>query len=270
MRSIKQLFRLLFCSLLGLYLFSGCGKQTSPVSGSSPSSSIPDTSISAASTSPPEPEPTTPEHSELYIPGISVEDVILYFNEVCLDAEIIDAGDPSHLQKWNSPIYFMLHGQYTDEDLATLSAFTDWLNSIHGFPGIFQTQNPDQASLNFHFCPQEELLDLMGDHLRGLGGVDGAVTFRYADNVIYDAIICCRSDLDQFLRNSVILEELYNGLGPIQDTNLRSDSIIYAEFSEPQTLTEVDQLLLKLLYHPTLQCGMDAEACEAVIRQLYY
>ena len=267
MRSIKQLYRLLLCSLLGLYLFSGCGKQTSPVSGSSPSPSISDTSISAASTSPPEPEPTTPEHSELYIPGISVEDVILYFNEVCLDAEIIYTGDPSRLQKWDSPIYFMLHGQYTNEDLATLSAFTDWLNSIHGFPGIFQTQNPDQASLHIHFCSQQEMLNLMGDHFSGL---DGAVTFWYADDVIYNAIICCRTDLDQFLRNSVILEELYNGLGPIQDTNLRSDSIIYAEFSEPQTLTEVDQLLLKLLYHPRLECGMDAEACEAVIRQLYY
>ena len=267
MRSIKQLFRLLLCSLLGLYLLSGCGKPSSLPPNSSPASSTPDASISSESTSQPDPEATTPEHSELYIPGISVEDVILYFNEVCLDAEIIDAGDPSRLQKWNSPIYFMLHGQYTDEDLATLSAFTDWLNSIDGFPGIFQTQNPDQASLHIHFCSQQEMLNLMGNHLSGL---DGAVTFWYADDVIYNAIICCRTDLDQFLRNSVILEELYNGLGPIQDTNLRSDSIIYAEFSEPQTLTEVDQLLLKLLYHPTLQCGMDAEACEAVIRQLYY
>ena len=161
MRSIKQLFRLLLCSLLGLYLLSGCGKPSSLPPNSSPASSTPDASISSESTSQPDPEATTPEHSELYIPGISVEDVILYFNEVCLDAEIIDAGDPSRLQKWGSPIYVMLPGQYTDEDLATLSAFTDWLNSIDGFPGIFQTKNPDQASLNFHFCPQEELLDLM-------------------------------------------------------------------------------------------------------------
>jgi hypothetical protein len=68
----------------------------------------------------------------------------------------------------------------------------------------------------------------------------------------------------------VILEELYNGLGPIQDTSLREDSIIYAGYSEPQALTEIDWLILQLLYHPDLQFGMDTEACAEVIRQLYY
>ena len=90
------------------------------------------------------------------------------------------------------------------------------------------------------------------------------------DNQIYDAIICCRTDLNQVVRNSVILEEIYNGLGPVQDTVLREDSIIYSYYSEPQSLTEVDELILKLLYHPDIVCGMDATDCEAVIRQLYY
>ena len=72
------------------------------------------------------------------------------------------------------------------------------------------------------------------------------------------------------LCDSVILEEIYNGLGPIQDTDLRPDSIIYSGFSEPQSLTDVDELILKLLYHPQLLPGMNADECETVIRQLYY
>ena len=32
----------------------------------------------------------------------------------------------------------------------------------------------------------------------------------------------------------------------------------------------MDTLILKLLYHPEMQCGMHAEECEAVIRELYY
>ena len=67
----------------------------------------------------------------------------------------------------------------------------------------------------------------------------------------------------------MILEEIYNGLGPIQDTTLRPDSIIWAEYAEPQSLTAVDQLLLRLLYHPEMDPGMDAARCEAVIRELY-
>jgi hypothetical protein len=111
------------------------------------------------------------------------------------------------------------------------------------------------------------MIDLMGENYYGM---DGAVTFWYLYDEIYDAIICYRTDLDQYLRNSVILEEIYNGLGPIQDTSLRSDSIIYSEFSQPQELTDIDELLLKLLYHPDILPGMNAQQCEQVIRALYY
>ena len=102
------------------------------------------------------------------------------------------------------------------------------------------------------------------------GGLDGAVTFWYTDDKIYNCTICVRTDIGQYVRNSVIMEEVYNGLGPIQDTSLREDSLIYSGYSEPQELTEIDKLILKLLYHPELNSGMNAEACEAVIRKIYY
>lgn len=171
------------------------------------------------------------------------------------------------MQKWTQPVRYALHGEYTEEDIATLSSFVQWLNTIEGFPRISQAQEPWEANLQIHFCTQSEMVDLMGDNFYGM---DGAVTFWYYDNEIYDAIICYRTDLDQYLRNSVILEEIYNGLGPIQDTALRPDSIIYAEYSQPQSLTAVDELILKLLYHPDILPGMDAGQCEQVIRTLYY
>jgi len=210
---------------------------------------------------------TEPAHSPLYIPGVSVEDVVLYFNEVCLDAETVHGGDPSVLQKWMIPLRYIVHGSPTAEDRAIMDHFTQWLNTLEGFPGISETKDPMEANLRIHFCDQEEMLAIMGDWVYGL---DGAVTFWYECDEIYDAVICCRTDLDQHLRNSVIQEEIYNGLGPVQDTSLRPDSMIYAGFSEPQSLTPVDELLLKLLYHPDMVCSMNAAQCEAVIRQLYY
>jgi hypothetical protein len=212
-------------------------------------------------------DPPKPEHSPLYIPDLSVEDVITYFNEVCLDAEFTDNGNPNLVQKWDIPICYTILGETTPEDLDTLNGFVAWLNTIEGFPGMYEADDPVQANLSIHFCSEEDLLNILGDNYYG---TDGGVIFWYEDNAIYDATICYRTDLDQHLRNSVILEEIYNGLGPVQDTDLRSDSIIYSAFSEPQSLTAIDELLLKLLYHPDILCGMDAEECEAVIRQLYY
>lgn len=252
---------------LSLLLLWGCGIMPEPTE---PTESVPEITTAPTEQTKPAvtaPPVTEPLHSALYIPDVSVEDVILYFNEVCLDAEVNHGGDPSLLQKWSTPIYYHITGQYTQEDMDVLEHFTAWLNSIYGFPGIFPAEDEWSANLRIHFGTAEDMLEKLGDWTFGL---DGAVTFWYSDDAIYDAIICCRTDLNQYLRNSVILEEIYNGLGPIQDTSLRPDSIIYAEYSEPQSLSAMDELILKLLYHPDLLCGMDAESCEAVIRSLYY
>ena len=262
---MRKLIPLLLCLLL-----TGC-TQAAPEA--TQSAAAPETvpvvteAPTERPTEAPTEEPTLPPHSEFYIPGLDVEDVILYFNEVALNAEYINSGDPSFLQRWNAPISYRVNGEPTAEDLAKIEEFSGWLNSRFGFPGIYEAGDGAYANLQIHFCDQQTMIDLMGDNH---WGSDGAVTFWYRDDVIYDAIICVRTDLDQHLRNSVILEELYNGLGPIQDTELRPDSLIYAGYSEPQALTEIDELILDLLYHPDMKCGMNAAECEDVIRQLYY
>ena len=244
-----------------LFLISGCAPKNVPITQTTEETSDTKEELSTKPLS-------KQEHSELYIPDLSVEDVILYFNEVCLDAERVNFGDPSKLQRWENPIRYICDGDYTDEDKKTLDAFVDWLNTLEGFPGMQETKDSATANLRICFCEQEEYLTLIGE---GFSGTDGGITFWYNEaNEIYDAVIGYRTDIEQEVRNSVILEEIYNGLGPINDTQLRQDSVIYAEFSTPQSLSCVDELIIKLLYHPQMQCGMDAAACEAVIRQLYY
>ena len=266
----KMILPILLCALV----LSACGAD--------PDTSEPAVTVSAATpeavptisvtvpveeTTEPAEVPTEPDHSALYIPGVDVEDVIIWFNEVCLAAEYVHSGDPSFLQKWDTPIIYCVQGSPTDYDLEVLESFAQWLNTLEGFPGISETADPLAANLDIHFCTQPEMISLMGEWTNGL---DGAVTFWYDDNRVYDAVICVRSDLDQYLRNSVILEELYNGLGPIQDTSLREDSLIYAGYSEPQEPTNIDRLILQLLYHPDVKCGMISAQCEELIRKLYY
>lgn len=210
-------------------------------------------------------EPSKPLHSDLYIEGLAVEDVIRYFNEVCLDAEFVNNGDPSKVQKWVQPIGYQILGTPTEKDREVLTGFASWLNTVEGFPGMTESE---VGNLKIHFYGKTEFEDLMGSNFTG---TDGGVTFWYnGRGEIYEEIIGYRTDISQAVRNSVILEEIYNGLGPIQDTDLRKDSIIYSGYTTPQSLTEVDKLILKLLYHPDIKCGMNATQCEAVIRKIYY
>ena len=224
-----------------------------------------------AATPEPTPEPTptpAPEHSEFYIPGLEITDLIRYFNEVTLDAEFVTGGDASLVQKWDSPIDYILLGDYTEEDKAIVAEMAAFLNTIDGFPGMQEAEEEYMADLTMHFCTQEEMVNILGDNFWGM---DGGVTFWYDDaNRIYDATICIRSDMPSTLRRSVILEEIYNGLGPVQDSDLRTDSIIWSGYAEPQNLTIIDETILKLLYNEAIVCGMTAEDCETVIRELYW
>lgn len=234
---------------------------------------IPKTTIAPEATTAPEttavPEITTAEemHSELYLPSLSLNDAVRYFSEVCLDAEFVNAGDPTRLQKWATPIFYMLSGSPTAEDIAVINKMASFLNSVEGFPGISQTNDPNTANMKIYFCPANEFSVIIGHNC---DGNDGYVTFWYSNDEIYDSVICIRNDIGQELRNSVIMEEIYNSLGPIQDTSLRSDSIIYSGFSAPQKMTDIDMLILRLLYHPSIRCGMNKEECKQIISEIYY
>ena len=75
-------------------------------------------------------------HSEYYIPGLDVDTLIQYFNEVVLDAEYSSSGNASLVQKWDCEIMYFMHGNPTAEDLECLENTVDYLNSIYGFPGM--------------------------------------------------------------------------------------------------------------------------------------
>ena len=253
---MKQIICLLILLLWG---FTACGRTDRPAETATTAA----TEILTTAAS----EPAQPEHSAYYIPGLDEESLITYFNEVVLDAEFTDGGDASLVQKWDQKILYSVTGQPTGKDLSVLEKMVQWLNQIPGFPGMAPVEPGEFANLQIHFTDEQGMVARLGEEYRGL---DGAVRFWYdGENRIYEGVICLRTDLDQKTRNSVIQEEIYNGMGPVQDTDLRQDSLIWSGFSTPQDMTDVDRLIMTLLYHPGIRCGMNREDCQRVIRELY-
>ena len=208
-----------------------------------------------------------PEHSPLYIEGLGVDELIGYFAEVCLDTEFGDKEANQYVRKWVEPIYYRVNGSPTAEDTITLKKFVETVNAIPGFPGMSEHFDEDFINLEIYFCGESEFNSLMGSAFTGSWG---GVTFWYDSYRIHTEKIAIRTDIPQQNRYSIIPEEIYNGLGPVQDTEERFDSIIYQWSDLNTVMSPEDELILKLLYSTAMIPGMDYESCAKTIRELYY
>lgn len=216
-------------------------------------------------------ELTTPQHSDLFLPSCTTQQMVDYFSEVVLDIEYSSGdGDFTLVQKWTTPIFYRIYGTPTEEDSAVLNGLFTQLNEIQGFPGIYAAEDGASENLSLSFLDNETFNQSFSEVINGEYAFGAVQFWYYTDtNDIYTARIGYRTDLDQVSRNSVLQEEIVNALG-ISDTLLREDSIVYQYSDENTSLSDVDLVILKLLYHPDIRCGMNSEECRAVIEKLYY
>lgn len=215
-------------------------------------------------------ESTAPLHSDRYLPEYTLEQITAYFEEVVLDIEYSDGtGNVQVVHKWMAPISYRVYGTPTEEDLAVLNSLFAELNRIPGFPGFYTAEVEGLENLSISFLEPDIFRDSYSAVVNGEDSYGATQFWYYTDsNEIYSARIGYRTDISQAERNSILVEEIINTLG-ISDTVQREDSITYQYSNTNTALSAVDWVLLKLLYHPDVQCGMDGEDCAVVIQGLY-
>ena len=209
-------------------------------------------------------KPETGNHSIYYADRVSVDKIAYYFNDVCYGNEY--GNSKEILTKWQDPIMFYIDGVATMSDYEVLNEFVDFLNNIDGFPGIMQIHDRAQANLVINFCGLAEFNQHSSEQ-----NADGFATFNYttATGVITDGKIYIRTDINQATRSSVILEEVYQILGPTKDTLVRKDSIIYQR-GDALELSKEDKSIISMLYNNRITAGMSPIQTEEIIREIYY
>lgn len=221
------------------------------------------------------PSPTE-EPVDMYAPrvdskGYSPEEVVEYFGDVALQTEFAGSSNNSNLlRRWGDPIRCYIYGEPTSEDLLLIDALFAELNNIPGFVGIHIADDSDEANVRIHFATGEEYDDLATQYVSGAS--DGFATcWYYTDsNRYYEAEVGICMDVTQTTRNSVILEELVQMLGLLNDSYLYEDSIFYQSFNEPQWPSDLDWIMVQLLYHPLIEPGMTYEDCAELIPDILY
>ena len=201
---------------------------------------------------------------------LSRERIIEFFLDVVMKVEYGD-NDSFRLRKWTDPISVYPSGEENDFDRSMETRLFDTLNEIQGFPGISRTEDAAEATTTVTFLDPESYEIYRKDYVNeeNTGGFCTAY-FYTATDVYHSAVIGIRSDTDDTERGSVILEELLQSLGLMNDSYLDPESIFYQGFNEPEWPTELDWILVKCLYHPDMKCGMTAEEVTEVLEHILY
>ena len=165
------------------------------------------------------------------------------------------SGGRDGLVRWETPIRVYVGGKPTKADLNTLDNFLIQLSSrVPGLPNITRVSSESSANVKIYFVPLKQL----GNYVPGyVSGNWGMFHYNYTSWKITNAEIGIATDkTNQKSRNHLIKEELVGALGLANDHNSYSDSILYQPWTTTQELSEVDWMMLNMLYHKDVYPGM--------------
>lgn len=213
---------------------------------------------------------------------------IALFNEYSDDSDFQrPQATISKLRRWTQPIRMSVAFGDTvplrqrDADLASVSTYAARLSRATGVPIEITDRNP-----NFHvlFLGEDDRR-AYGDNLRAIIPNISDSTVRNFVNLPRDqlcfvigtfvpgqssyskAVAMIRAEHPNLMRSACIHEELAQGMGLANDSPSARPSI-FNDDEEFALLTNHDELLLRMLYDPRLQTGMEPAVAAPIARMI--
>ncbi len=187
-----------------------------------------------------------------------------YFAEIAFGSEYGIAD--KRIRKWTVPIRATVHGDPTDEDMATIHCVLGGLNAVEGFPGITLVENGQNTDISF--VPVDDMDGTVPGYVEGNWGF---FTVRYGAGGIRQANIAIASDVtDQQARNHLLFEEILQAAGLMCDSDRYPDSVFYGQWTTVQQPSALDWELIRMLYLPGIKSGMGVEEAMGVLEQCYH
>lgn len=206
-------------------------------------------------------DPNTPHlKTTICIRGYSLAQVQHYFNDIALSDEAKTCTDI--VRKWLKPITVYIIGTPSESDWQVMEKLFEDMNAIEGFPGISIVSSEEDANFIGYFYAEDEYVSLM-DEIKGYRRSNGTSQLDWSEEsgVISGGLFAVRSDLDDALRHTVILEEIVQAMGLQNDSYAHPDSLFYQKYHENTDLSDLDWIIFRILYHPMIQCGMNYSQC---------
>lgn len=287
-------------ALVALLCFGGCARgqsgltklpgQSDPVSTDSPDNPPHTVSRSTTSTrplyidgslqttasdegygsdTPPQPgETRTPFYQDLDRSDNEFHEAAIdYFGEIASATEFGDA-EAGYVRKWRQPIRISITGSPTREDIDTIHNLAGQINSLNLVPHITILDDGEKgANCVFIF----DSLNNLANKLPGYRADNYAMFFFDEQNHVIErsTIAVTTGMIDQPARNHLIQEEFIQSLGLGNDSERYRDSIFQQDWTVVQRPSEMDWLVLEMLYRPELSPGQSIDSAQRALRGLY-
>ena len=175
-------------------------------------------------------------------------------------------GSAHNLARWETPIRIYVGGKPTRTDRNELNSFlTDLAIHVPMLPNVSIVEDRSKANITIYYVPLKEMSRYVTDYVEGNWGM-----FRvwWTGHRMTRAEIAIASDVtSQKARTHLLKEELVGALGLCNDHDEYADSILYQSWTTTQELSDVDWLMLNMIYHPDVTPGMTWERFRQVTNQ---
>lgn len=164
-------------------------------------------------------------------------------------------GGAHSLTRWTKPLRIYVGGEPTFTDLRELNSFlTDLAVHVPMLPNVSIVENKADANITLYYVPLRDMDKYVTNYVEGNWGL---FTYWRSGSEMVRAEIAIATDVTtQKARTHLMKEELVGVLGLTNDHELYEDSILYQPWTTTQELSDVDWLMLNMLYHPDVKPGM--------------
>lgn len=213
--------------------------------------------------------------------------IALFDEYVARNGQLVAQQTASRLRRWEQPVRIELHFGATIDpaqritDRNAVIGYARRLRNAANHPISTTESNGNFHVLILHEDERREFGPRLRELVPGIG--DTAVrtvedmsrdtfclvfAFSRGDDPSYTrAVAVIRGEHPDLLRLSCIHEEIAQGLGLANDSPNARPSI-FNDDEEFALLTTHDELLLRILYDPRLEAGMDAAAARPTVTQI--
>lgn len=188
-------------------------------------------------------------------------EAIDYFSQIAFGNEFNANADSLVVRKWTQDMRLAIVGTPSQADLQALYGIVMELNQLLDSVQIILTQ--EQPNAWIHFVPEREFGTVEPNYVPGNLGFF-YVWWNAAYELRQARILISTTGISQEERSHLIREELTQSLGLMNDAWSYADSMFYQGWTSIQQYSALDRDLIRILYDPRIQPGMNEDEVRTV------